>query len=781
MKFKHLLTKTLLVAVGLLGGVNLAWGDVPTYTWDFTNLTTWTTAKVSTGSAVTLNPSGATPGAGEYGVTFNFTSEKGQVKWNAASKAVSGTGLWFYAKGSASAECVSITVPAGFKVTFNFIGGNLSSNGRPFKSSTDGGENINTLTSSPYQYTNETASDVTVTMWTSNCLNNNNVSQNCINSIVLEDYSVVAKHTWSAKAYATISGVKTEIDSWNAGGAEYSESEEYNVWAKKVITYGGHYYELDDAKFAANAVYFSTTMGDADAEHEITYTLNDDIAFYTECEDWYATQHTNSLIASNGVYVNYYNGTHNVTITDAGVYKMETNVLSRGGDSGLRVYDSSDNELAGFYRAGTGFKQTDAFYVAADYTIKVGMLNANTAGIDYILIRKINEAADAIAYCKTAETSSDFATYIDAQYAAGSLLTAAQVYAAYNTWEVEQAVAASSTDYTKVILNADFGTNNLTPWAIFGNAAAGDTDNNSYGVIEDNGNGGYQYYTGWNGRNVSQTITGLPAGVYRLTAKIYSWSGGAPVRLFANGTLSAEENGENHEISLEFTVTGSESGIKIGVGGVGNNNDTDNTWGTWGYRIDYFTLTKIASVSKSITSAGWATYCSPYALDLENATGLEDAYIVTGGENGVLTKTSVKSGTVPANTGLLLKGSEGTATIPVVGSSATSVTDNILEGVTVDTPIAAEAGWVLMASPSLGFYQNGAAFTVGANTAYIPVAKLAVPASARAFFSLDDETNGINAVATDVMNGKYYNLSGQRVAAPQKGLYIVNGKKVVVK
>lgn len=75
-----------------------------------------------------------------------------------------------------------------------------------------------------------------------------------------------------------------------------------------------------------------------------------------------------------------------------------------------------------------------------------------------------------------------------------------------------------------------------------------------------------------------------------------------------------------------------------------------------------------SAVSKTITPAGWATYYSPYALDLANATGLTDAYIVTGGTGGVLAKTSVKSGTVAANTGLLLKGAEGTATIPVVAS-----------------------------------------------------------------------------------------------------------------
>ena len=190
-----------------------------------------------------------------------------------------------------------------------------------------------------------------------------------------------------------------------------------------------------------------------------------------------------------------------------------------------------------------------------------------------------------------------------------------------------------------------------------------------------------------------------------------------------------------------------------------------------------------ATVSKTITAAGWATYCSPYALDLENATGLTDAYIVTGGADCVLSKTSVKGGTVPANTGLLLKGEAGTVTIPVVASSSTDVSANILTGVTSNTVIDAEAGWVLMGSPSLGFYQNSSAFTVGANTAYIPVAKLAVPAGARPFFSLDGDATGIGSVKSEELKVKseVYNLKGQRVSQPTKGLYIVNGKKVVIK
>lgn len=198
--------------------------------------------------------------------------------------------------------------------------------------------------------------------------------------------------------------------------------------------------------------------------------------------------------------------------------------------------------------------------------------------------------------------------------------------------------------------------------------------------------------------------------------------------------------------------------------------------------LDYVLL-ELAPVSKPITAAGWATFCSPYALDLKNAEGLDDAYIVTGGSNGVLTKSSVKGGTVPANTGLLLKGNEGTATIPVVATSETDVTGNILKGVTEATKIDAGTGWVLMGSPKLGFYKNNNDFTVGANTAYILVSDLPVPLAARASYLLFDDMTGISQVAGSEVktSGAVYNLNGQRVSQPVKGLYIIDGKKVVIK
>ena len=194
------------------------------------------------------------------------------------------------------------------------------------------------------------------------------------------------------------------------------------------------------------------------------------------------------------------------------------------------------------------------------------------------------------------------------------------------------------------------------------------------------------------------------------------------------------------------------------------------------------------SESFTISAAGWKTYCSPSPLDLNgDITNLTDAFIVTGGAGGVLTKLSVKGGIVPANTGLLIKGTEGTVTIPVAASTSTDVSANKLVGVTANTVIEANTGYVLMndATYGLGFYKNSNAFTVGANTAYLPTNFDG--GSARSFFSLfNDDVTGISDATRLNDNGKMINdncfdLQGRRIAQPTRGLYIVNGKKVVIK
>jgi len=187
----------------------------------------------------------------------------------------------------------------------------------------------------------------------------------------------------------------------------------------------------------------------------------------------------------------------------------------------------------------------------------------------------------------------------------------------------------------------------------------------------------------------------------------------------------------------------------------------------------------------NITDAGWATYSSPYALDFSGdfTDRLENVYIVTGANGDYLELESVMGGTVPANTGLLLEGCAdfvGTVNIPVAASGTTDVSANKLVPVIEEYTITSGYVYVLMKEGSdVAFYQTIYDFTVGANTAYLPAGF--ADGYAPAAFQFITEVTGISEVNAEAARGEIYNLAGQRVSKAVKGLYIQNGKKILVK
>lgn len=212
----------------------------------------------------------------------------------------------------------------------------------------------------------------------------------------------------------------------------------------------------------------------------------------------------------------------------------------------------------------------------------------------------------------------------------------------------------------------------------------------------------------------------------------------------------------------------------VGTAGVYDITFTFNptTTFTSGYNLTCSVEAIPTTVAKTISAAEYATFCSPYALDF-TGTGLT-AYVASVSEN-VVTFTEVTS--VPANTGVLLKGDSKEYNIPTTTTADATIT-SALVGVLEDTKVAGGIFVLMNGKQGVGFYKTGGEFTVGANTAYLP----AIAAPAREFIGFgDDTTTSINAISNEKMNGEVYNLNGQRVVAPAKGLYIVNGKKVILK
>ena len=184
----------------------------------------------------------------------------------------------------------------------------------------------------------------------------------------------------------------------------------------------------------------------------------------------------------------------------------------------------------------------------------------------------------------------------------------------------------------------------------------------------------------------------------------------------------------------------------------------------------------------NITSAGYATYCSEHALDFSNATGIK-AYV--GTLNGTeLTFTPITK--VPARTGVLLQSTGGTevgATIIPITTTPSEVTNNCLTGVTAETNLSSEDYILNVKEAGAGFYKAGNYTTLGANRAYI-AAQQGGQVKGFVINLNGDLPTGVAQMDGEKLNADdaaIFNLNGQRISKPQKGVNIVNGKKVLVK
>lgn len=195
----------------------------------------------------------------------------------------------------------------------------------------------------------------------------------------------------------------------------------------------------------------------------------------------------------------------------------------------------------------------------------------------------------------------------------------------------------------------------------------------------------------------------------------------------------------------------------------------------------------IATVPVTVSTSGYATYCCQYPLDLSTLDSKVKAYIVTAVTADAVTFTKI-TGTIKGGVPFILYGTPGGYDLTVAASSSNVYDDNKLVGTLAPTFVEQEVGGYtnFALSATYGDFRKikDDGMVVPANKVYLPVQSSLLGGSARmAIIFDDDETTTVQGVAVrkDVP-ATYYNLKGQRVENPVKGqLYIVNGKKVVVK
>ena len=194
---------------------------------------------------------------------------------------------------------------------------------------------------------------------------------------------------------------------------------------------------------------------------------------------------------------------------------------------------------------------------------------------------------------------------------------------------------------------------------------------------------------------------------------------------------------------------------------------------TEGYNFELESVTSLP-----ITFKGqFASFFSP--VDLTLAAGVKAYTGTLTNNNTILTLTEVDY--VPANTGVILEyeafSSETTLDFPI-RSTVTPIDDTSLTGTTAAQSVAANSTLVLgkNGQGKWGVYSfNGT--TLGGFKAYMPVS-----GSVKGFaFNFGDADAIANVLNGEENTNEVYDLSGRRVNAPARGLYIVNGKKVVIK
>ena len=231
--------------------------------------------------------------------------------------------------------------------------------------------------------------------------------------------------------------------------------------------------------------------------------------------------------------------------------------------------------------------------------------------------------------------------------------------------------------------------------------------------------------------------------------------------------------------------------VQNGAGGT----PTYNT-GTGGWTIHYvYEVAEVTNFKANITDAGFATFFAPREVKIpENVK----AYYITaegiGRDNVTLTQIE---NVIPANTAVILEGAEGEYTFNVSETDAAAVSGNLLKGTVINTNIIGQAYVLGVVEGETGLYktqmntvalssESGSVkvFLNNAYKAYLPVS--AVPASASLSASLRfdfDGTTAIEEVETENAEAEVvFDLCGRRVNEITKaGIYIVNGKKVLVK
>lgn len=354
----------------------------------------------------------------------------------------------------------------------------------------------------------------------------------------------------------------------------------------------------------------------------------------------------------------------------------------------------------------------------------------------------------------------------------------------------------AGSDMFPVTVNAPEGKTEAAPGGtiVFVETFANSTGTSGWGGSAGNGDLVFDNKTGWSkmygyGNGGSARFGNSSSAGYVTTPSIAATVGTVYTLTFKAGPWDREST------TMNVTTTGAT------ISGISTQPMTTRQWNDFtatitatslSFRITFaasnnrFFLDEIVvtnpgiSVTATLNDYGYASFCSEYPLDFSSVSDFSAWQITNIDSDNNITFAKV-TGSVKGGTGLLLKG-EGNATVTIPSVNSTNVlSDNLLEGVMAPTYVDLDTYYGLKGNTLVPV----AASTVPAGKAILPASIVAESeGEVKPFvFVFEDDEDGINDLNANVNlnEGAIYNLAGQRLSKMQKGINIVNGKKVLKK
>lgn len=262
------------------------------------------------------------------------------------------------------------------------------------------------------------------------------------------------------------------------------------------------------------------------------------------------------------------------------------------------------------------------------------------------------------------------------------------------------------------------------------------------------------------------TVQGSADGINFTDVELFTIKGSANDTFVFTTTNAFDTN----DRVIKLTMTSRDQNVGVGNISVTSNRAEPSTPVVSGSTV---TLTTTANLE------GWRTFAPTKADQNYTVDGTTKVYYASATADGKVTLTEIADG-VPANTPVILHQTSGTTiTLTVTATNITAPGSNLLQVSTASQNLGTVYRLGYKSAYGVGFY------TYTTNSAPAGIIYLSSVSTARDYleFTFDDETTGVDDVRSKMSDGRseYFNLAGQRVAQPTKGLYIVNGKKYVIK